>query len=212
MSKFLGPVHYWLFNKVVLFEELELIIVDEGDKFSAKKFQEEAVALYGEPFDLSLDLADVIDAGNIHGWLQAEINRSEGRHSYIVSKMISEFGTDAKEYVKDIYGAQGRKTAVLGKDKYDVTVPNSILDAVNDFLLDGMPCDRINAVLENSESGVIWQSSRCLHKKFWDLAGGDINDFYEFRTTWLEEFTKGMNEEFTYTFDVNGPLVHKVVR
>ena len=70
MSAFLGKIHYWLYNKVLWHEELseEILKYAASKGVSVEEIKAEVYSKYGEP-DLS-PLEDVIDQGNIHGWLQ----------------------------------------------------------------------------------------------------------------------------------------------
>ena len=69
MSAFLGPIHYWLYNKIQLQEELIRKIAEYGEKsgwavFSEKHLEEKTVNKELRP------LNELIDVMNIHGWLQ----------------------------------------------------------------------------------------------------------------------------------------------
>ena len=69
MSAFLGPIHYWLYNKIQLQEELIQDIATYGEKsgwpiFSEKHLEEKTVNKELRP------LNELIDVMNIHGWLQ----------------------------------------------------------------------------------------------------------------------------------------------
>ena len=72
MSAFLGPIHYWLYNKIQLQEELIRKIAEYGEKsgwavFSEKHLEEKTVNKDLRP------LNELIDVMNIHGWLQERV-------------------------------------------------------------------------------------------------------------------------------------------
>ena len=89
MSAFLGPIHYWLYNKIQLQEELIREIVSFGEEsswkvFSDKKLAEETVNKELRP------LNELIDVMNIHGWLQERIQDAESRYALLVTRILKE--------------------------------------------------------------------------------------------------------------------------
>ena len=89
MSAFLGPIHYWLYNKIQLQEELIREIVSFGEEsswkvFSDKKLAEETVNKELRP------LNELIDVMNIHGWLQERIQDAESRYALLVPRILKE--------------------------------------------------------------------------------------------------------------------------
>ena len=65
MSAFLGPIHYWLYNKIQLQEELIRKMAEYGEKagwpvFSEKHLEKETVSKELRP------LNELIDVMNIH--------------------------------------------------------------------------------------------------------------------------------------------------
>ena len=73
-----------------------------------------------------------------------------------------------------------------------------IFNAVNDYILAGMPCDRVNEVLIQEEDKVLWKRRVCVHKNIWDSVGGDVNYFYTLRNLWIKSFVNEANKEFNY--------------
>ena len=71
MSLFLGKIHYWLFNKIVWFEDLEEEIINLAKKegLDVEVLSTEINNRYGEKLP-KLPLEEMIDTSNIHGWLQ----------------------------------------------------------------------------------------------------------------------------------------------
>lgn len=43
-----------------------------------------------------------------------------------------------------------------------------IYQALNNVLLEGMPCDYVNEILEQSAQHVLWQQTVDLHLSFWE--------------------------------------------
>jgi hypothetical protein len=180
MSAFLGPIHYWLYNKI----QLQQAIVDE-------------IYVLGEKNGLSLEaecdnnfgtfennpLEEMIDHGNIHGWLQEWVSQVEYKYAYSVTKLLNK-NPETMELLKSVLSNYGIKTALTLKDVDFKTT--DVFKAITDHLLDGMPCDHANRVLKQSESEVMWTRSICVHGSYWEEVGGDIKVYYELRDAWME--------------------------
>lgn len=80
MSAFLGPIHFWLYNKIQFQESLidELVRVATAQGWS----DEDLADKYCSKDRRKLD--EVIDEANIHGWLQSRIHDAEGRYAAFV--------------------------------------------------------------------------------------------------------------------------------
>lgn len=89
MSLFLGKIHYWLFNKILWFEELENEIINLAavEGLDIENLTEQINLRYGEKL-ASKNLEEIIDTGNIHEWLQEKIHSSEGRMAAWTSKIL----------------------------------------------------------------------------------------------------------------------------
>ena len=77
-------------------------------------------------------------------------------------------------------------------------------NSLNDYILDGMPCDRINEVLENSPEKIVWHMSRDLHERFWNEVGGDVTEFHNLRNSWIRAFVEEINPELELVIYENG--------
>lgn len=198
MSLFLGKIHYWLFNKIVWFEDLETEIIklakEEGLEVDA--LSKEINNKYGEKLP-KLPLEDMIDTSNIHGWLQGKIHSAEYRLATWTVKILEK--EEGKEKLEALYKDQGIKAAKeaieLGKSLNDAI---DIFNAMNDYILDGMPCDRVNEVISQDGNKVLWKRTLCVHKEIWDNVGGDVNLFYELRDLWVKSFVNEVNNNYSY--------------
>ncbi|NLC20271.1 MAG: hypothetical protein GX757_13850 [Clostridiales bacterium] len=179
MSAFLGPIHYWLYNKIErqqqLVEELFSLGKEQGVDLEA-----ECQALYGS-FDKK-PLEEMIDHYNIHGWLQERVSQVEYQYAYCISKLIK-IHSDIYQTLIAIHKSNGAKLALMLKDENTNAI--GIFKAVSDNLLDGMPCDHANRLLEQSEDELIWQRELCVHSSYWNEVGGDVKLYYELRDAWL---------------------------
>lgn len=151
MSLFLGKIHYWLFNKIVWFENLEREIINLASSIgiNVDEVKNEIENKYGEMLP-DAPLEEMIDTGNIHGWLQEKIHSAEGRMAAWTRAIIV---NDVNNIVKiqNIYISQGIKAAnevKSGSSAFNTAA--DIYSRINDYILDGMPCDRVDEIIENN--------------------------------------------------------------
>jgi hypothetical protein len=200
MSLFLGKVHFWLFNKIVWFEGLEKEVekVIEEKKLPLNSWREDIYNKYGKPTE-DKPLEDMIDTSNIHGWLQGKIASAEGRQAAFITKGVNELGEGFLDSIKETYKEQGNKAAKKYLESGDsVEDTAEIFTALNNYILDGMPCDRANEILENSEVKLSWETTLDVHEDYWNAEGGNVLWFYDARDFWIEAFVSGLNEAFGF--------------
>ncbi|MFL0268037.1 hypothetical protein [Candidatus Clostridium radicumherbarum] len=200
MSKFLAPIHTCIFNKIKLYENLEANLV----KAYTKQYGQEACSLYNEikeKYGTPLEdrpIEELIDVSNIHGWLQNKISITESRQAELLTKLINKYCEEVKNIALKLYAQQGSKCGKEAKEKYDATNASTIYKALNDYILEGMPCDRVNSITENTEDKLEWENEMCLHKGYWDAVSGDVKLFYELRDAWIKSFVENINDNFSY--------------
>lgn len=191
MSAFLGPIHYWLYNKIQLQQQLvdEIYVLGEKNGLSLK---DECNTRFGD-FE-NKPLEEMIDHGNIHGWLQERVAQVEYKYAYSVTKLL-ENNPESKALLMTISKDKGIDLAIVVKEY----IPNAIgiYKVITDNLLDGMPCDHANKVIKQSENEVTWIRETCVHRSYWEEVGGDINIYYELRDAWIG----GLVKELGYTFE-----------
>jgi len=185
MSAFLGPIHHWLYNKVQWHEELLDEIVEKGSSKEEKTniYVEASKELYGEPERRKL--TEVIDEGNIHGWLQKRIESLEYRMAYIITNLLDNDILTIEE-LEEIYRENGSK-AYKSLDK-ELESPEGMFKSIYDFLIDGMPCDRVNRPVEGDNNYFKWVKDQCLHTPYWEAVGGDIEIYNRLRRVWIDSF------------------------
>lgn len=202
MSAFLGPIHHWLFNKIKLFEALEATI------------NQKAIAAYGSEaasiiqqtqgeFGIPLPeraLEDLIDTNQIHGWLQHKIQTAETRQAATLHRLIQHFGDDVIAMAMEDFRQQG---ASLGKELHqqeNLTAPD-LYQQLNNYVLDGMPCDHVNNVILSEDDRLHWKTTRCLHRPYWESAGMDTDTMYRLRGQWIKSFIQEACPTMTYRFE-----------
>ncbi|MGL5152383.1 MAG: hypothetical protein ACRC7N_17640 [Clostridium sp.] len=199
MSLFLGKIHYWLFNKIEWFESLENEVIELSNKNNIHS--DELENLLEEKYHKPLpkkDLKDLIDEGNIHGWLQDKIHKAEGRMAWR-TKFFLDNCEDGLERLKDLYSNQGRIASAEGKEKLVEVTPESLYNLLNDYILDGMPCDRANEVVSNTSNEITWKRRICVHKESWEKEGVDVTIFYDLRNEWIKSFIDNISKDYKFT-------------
>lgn len=198
MSLFLGKIHYWLFNKVLWFEGLEgeIIKLAKDKGIDIEKLEAEINSKYGVKTP-NKNLEDMIDTSNIHGWLQGKIHSAEGRMA-AWTKVILENNQDYILDMRKVYENQGVNAANEAKESLENINAETIFNSMNDYILDGMPCDRVNEVIDSSEESIMWKRRVCVHKNIWENEGILVDVFYELREQWINAFVNTMNNDYEY--------------
>lgn len=204
MSKTLAPIHYWLFNKILLHEELEKEIVQKfRDQFGDEVYNIEKsnIKKYGDRIP-NVSLEGLIDTGNVHGWLQDKISIAETRQAAILADLFKKYKDNGILLAKLVYERNGLKYGNDAKEKYSVSSPKEIYDVLNNYILDGMPCDNVNNIIESNNDYLEYTQVRCLHIIYWNEVGIDPRIMYDLRSTWNEAFVNAANPDFKYQVDV----------
>jgi hypothetical protein len=174
-------------------KDIKLWAVKEG--LNVEQWEKEIYAEFGAPLE-DKPLEDMIDTGNIHGWLQDKISRAEYRYATLVTKVLE----SNKDYMNDLIKIMDLKGSREGKAyKGDKDSLEAIYNAINDYVVEGMPCDRINEVVSSNNEELIWKRTRCLHKQYWDFIGGNVKNYYTLRESWIKAFIKAIKPELSYS-------------
>lgn len=201
MSAFLGPIHYWLYNKVTLQEDLieEIIRFAKESNYDVN-LSDELEQQFGKPDKRPLE--EMIDPGNIHGWLQERISVTEYRLAYTVTTLLNQ-DMERLTSLKDLYFTWGQNHAAAENPSLE-----DAFKLLNDTLLDGMPCDWVNEVINESEDEILWKRTMCVHHKYWDEVGGNVNYYYELR----EELIKGIFSKSSIEYKANKDFTFTLIR
>lgn len=188
MSAFLGPIHHWLYHKIKTQEELVQAYVTYAIDHEAADLETKLANAYGvlptEP------LEDVIDEGNIHGWLQDKVSMVEGRLAMVVTNLLqaNHMELDTMRNIAFEFGKQHTCS--------EVATPRDAYQYLNNTLVDGMPCDHVNVLVSETEHEIVWKRSQCVHEAYWNEVGGDVSVFYDIRTQWIRGMFDGTNVTF----------------
>lgn len=177
MSAFLGPIHFWMYNKIQVQQQIveDLIEFSQGN---IPGLQEELDNLYGESETRPLE--EVIDEGNIHGWLQSKVTQVEYKLAYTVTKLLKNNEDDFAR-IQEIFVENGKKIAAAVK----LSSATQAFKLMNDSLLDGMPCDHVNSLVKESDDETVWKKNSCVHSSYWEQVGGNVEIYYQLRDGYI---------------------------
>lgn len=200
MSAFLGPIHYWLYNKI----QIQQAIVDEIHNLGAKydlTLKEDCDARYGM-FEIR-PLEEMIDLSNIHGWLQEKVSMVEYKYAYSVKSLLDKNPSSITD-LDELLTCKGKELA----QTVEASTINSpmLFKIISDNLLDGMPCDHANSILDKSDDRIVWKRNLCVHTDYWDAVGADISLYYQLREAWI----LGLVMECGFTFQKIDPVTYSI--
>lgn len=189
MSAFLGPIHTWLFNKIKFQDAMTDAILDLADDHGySKELRARTDGRYGVLEKGNLE--DMIDTGNIHGWLQEKVSLVENRLAYVVTELL-EPDQERLSHITEAVMEFGKRNSV---DK-NITVRKAY-DYLESTLLNGMPCDRVNELVRETEDNLVWRQTQDIHGTYWTMIHGDVTHYYTLR----ESLIKGMFEDSELEF------------
>ncbi len=176
MSAFLGPIHYWLYEKIGNQEKLTATLSALAEKRGW--VQDAPIELKELP-----PLEDVIDEGNIHAWLQARIADGEERYANFIVNVLEEDPSRLEELKLQAFDF-GRENAPKGAPDLE-----GIYKYFEDFFVNGMPCDRINQLTEQGETKLAWMMTRDIHGIYWPQEDG--TNYYILRKAVMDGMLEG---------------------
>ena len=62
---------------------------------------------------------------------------------------------------------------------------------LEDLLVSGMPCDRVNMVVADDGDSLTWEQTIDIHKQYWDQFDIDVKYYYEIRNAIIEGIFDG---------------------
>lgn len=167
MSLFLGPIHFWLYDKIKNQEEFT--------KETAKHF-----SLGKEYTKVCPPLEEVIDENNIHQSLQAMIDDAETRYA----KLLFELRNNQEQLIL---------FAKKFGEKYQINenaTPEQCFKYFEDFFVNGMPCDRVNSIIRSGVDFITWKQNVDIHEKYFTPLNMSTDLYYKIRTAIMNGMLK----------------------
>lgn len=181
MSAFLGPIHFWMYHKIQVQQSMVEDIINLD---LVPGLKEELDQMYG--VSETQPLEEIIDEGNIHGWLQQRVSKVEYKLAYSVTAILKA-GQESLAKIEQIFFENGKKAAA----KITLTSASQAFKLLNDSLLDGMPCDHVNSLVKDSEQETVWRKTACVHGSYWDEVGGSVDTYYQLRDFFIKGLLEG---------------------
>jgi len=186
MSAFLAPIHFWMYDKIKLQEQLTQYFVQAAEKAGwslGSHRAEEFIVNDDRPLD------ELIDTDDIHGWLENRIGEAETRYATLLQSLLDNNTDLLPELEKLARDFGARRALEAGSDG------SQIYQAFNNAFLNGMPCDLAIKIVDKDPESFTWQQVQDSHGKFWTAVNGSPETYYTLRQAILE----GMVEKTGYT-------------
>ncbi|HHX56049.1 MAG TPA: hypothetical protein GX705_06840 [Clostridiales bacterium] len=193
MSVHLGPIHYCLYNKIKIQDKITediLLLAEDNYNSNYREYMDKEYGIIEKK-----PLEEIIDESNIHGWLQEGIHIVEKRLAYLLTNLLKEHA-ESIEQIKEIYKNTGIKEAERIQINNEFTASELYKTAVNDSLLDGMPCDHVNSVKARDDNNISWKRNSDVHEEFWQAVDGDVSNYHNLRDEYIKGFLT--NTDATY--------------
>lgn len=193
MSAMLGPIHYWLYNKILKLEEIEMDLL--------------GIQTPDEYMLLTKNLEEAIDETQIHKSLQDMIESTETRFANVIAT-ISDRSLLENTFEK--HGQSDAKSINIADSSISI---EDIYKQLNNFLLDGMPCDTANNIRGSEEDKLVWHTKDILHSPYWKKLDLNVDFYYNLRKHYINVFVNAFDENLVYSYTYDGDtLVHQILR
>jgi len=196
MSAFLGPIHYWMYEKIMVQEDLLRRIADKAEQ---EGWLNSAADYVRDERHL---LEEIIDEANIHGWLSSCIESVETRYAELVASIL----TDHEERLDELKAVA--YTFGMEKAAEADSTAGECYKRIENCTLDGMPCDGVNVVTDKQEGHFSWQQRFDVHGAYWLAAGGRTEDYYTLR----HQFIAGILTTANYVLTSSGQGEYSLCR
>lgn len=184
MSSFLGPIHFFMYDKILINQRLTFLL---EEKFLTKEKREKIDDLFPAVIDGNLE--EIIDKDNIHGYLSSCVSKEELRFSFVIKTLFDmEISMDK---IKDIAFSYGESF-----EKYDITTAKNCYDLLMDILLDGLPCDVSISITKEEKYSLEFILYNDIHKEFFDEFDMDNSIYHEIR----EAFVNGILNKYNFRY------------
>lgn len=203
MSMFLGPIHYWLFGKIKIVESRR----DAYISALKGKFGDKAVGLieglnkdYGARLDDGQALENIVGNNPIHGFLQSLIQKVEMGEGKLVAAAFDKFNGDAFNLLLEASEKHGKETGERALKEKGISDPSAedVFNLLNDYLLEGMPCDQAAFAHPKSQNSFDLEHKMCLHSQNWKAAGAPFMEMCCFTHAWIGGFVKATQPRMKY--------------
>ena len=202
MSAFLGHIHFWLYKKIRLIIDREHLIAEKSRDVLddlADELHESALAVYGAPLPSEISLDALIDHSDIHGWLARQIEIAAVREASFIKDLIDCGGPDAEEAILSAFHEQGATCGNAARDELPEADAESIYSVMQNYYLNGMPCDGGDRVEQATSIVYRWSGDHVNQSAHWKKAGVSPKFMKKAYQAWFTGFVGNLSPEFAFT-------------
>lgn len=204
MNNKINHNHYSILNKIKLYEDLEQEVIKKlrlqfGGEID--DIANQCLSKYGNYLP-DKPLEEMIDSTDVGQWLQNKIHTVESRHASFLGKVFKKYKGNAIQIAKLAYEHHGIKCGKDAKKRYELKTARNIYNALNNYILDSMPCDNTSIISKEEKDYLEYKQESCLKDEYWEKVGVDSNVIYDLRRTWSEAFVNSANSEFKYQITI----------
>nr|WP_302596734.1 hypothetical protein [uncultured Cellulosilyticum sp.] len=192
MSAFLGPIHFWLYNKIQLQQDIVEDMIKLGETVGIADLKQTLDEKYGVSERRPLE--EVIDEMNIHGWLQGQVSQVEYKLAECVKALLAQDAANM-ESLKTLFFKRGEAVGSKLAQTEGLNL-EMIYKGISDSLLDGMPCDHAIRIVSQDEQEIVWERMTCVHERYWQEVGEAIHHYYALREEWLKGLAHAVGVKF----------------
>lgn len=195
MSLFLGPIHQWMFNKILILESRAFSIAKAlADAGVERAALDKSVSDYGEKL-AGRDLADMLGDNSIHQFLYGLIAKVQIFEASLVDLAKNSFDVVLK--AAESHGRETAGAAVKASGAKAASLED-IYRLIHDNQLEGMPCDPGAEIISLSPTKLGYFHSTCNHIQNWEYTGVDISRMCAMTNAWIKGFITGVNGKASY--------------
>ncbi len=197
MSAFLGPIHYWLFNKILHVEDRAFAIASAMESNGKAETARSKIEEYGQRL-AGADLAELVEGNSIHQSLYGLISKVE-----VFEAGLVEAAGDDYEIIKKAAEENGKEAAekAVAKEGARPEDLESIYRFINDSQLEGMPCDPGAEVEPLDANRLAYRHIACNHISNWEYTSCPSSKMCGINNAWLKGFISGLNGDAEYTVE-----------
>lgn len=198
MSLVLGPIHYWMHNKIKTTESRESAIVSAFRERFGEAPSDEVLEDVYKKFPPSnhgnKPLEEILEGVMIHQGIQKLIVDVETREAATIAAFNKKFGNVANEIATKAAYEHGFSCGQkASQEKGNSCSTKDAFELLAGYFCDGMPCDRGAQVVEEGEERTVWDHNDCIHMGYWQTAGASSETMCDLVTAWIDGFGKGVN-------------------
>lgn len=199
MSQILGPIHTLMWNKIVLVHGWEgaLVAASEaawGTQRVAGLLGGGAAHRWAPPQG---ELAELIGDAPIHGWLQGAVNRVEESLAATVAALLGG-GDGAESLLADASQAHGSEAAAAAAAGEGGNPLSRLIGLLMQCYLDGMPCDQVSEVAEQTPTRLVVRRILESHRPNWESGGVPVATMVALQGAWSGGLAAGVDPRIAH--------------